>query len=225
MPALRPQSEYPALNHLLQFSVIDLTSAEPRQVVDWLNLARHCQIAQAAGLDGGPHFFQGQPGLIGNRDQLFASGRIRPCHYGHGELQTILWESAGQRVLDRGEADHLTADLRKALEPAKDEDETVGVDAYDVAGVVPAAERLKLRVGFRVEIAVHNIGSPHEQPSALSHTFNRFELVLDAGQELAGGALAQAHRQVDTQARAAFGRTVSFQNPHAEFEHPSVRGS
>src|ERR1035441_9307237 len=225
MPALRPQSEYPALNHLLQFSVIDLTSAEPRQVVDWLNLARHRQIAQVAGLDGGPDFFQGQPGLIGNRNQLLAPGRIRPCHYGHGELQTIPWKSAGQRVLDRGEADHFTADLRKTLEPTKDEDEAVVVDSHDVAGVVPAVKRLKLRVRLGVQVAAHDVRSAHEQPSALSDSFDRFELVLDARQELAGRALTQAHRQVDAQARAAFGRTVSFQNPHAEFEHPSVRGS
>src|ERR1035437_10307459 len=134
MPALRPQSEYPALNHLLQFSVIDLTSAEPRQVVDWLNLARHCQIAPAAGLDGGPDFFHCQLRLIGNRDQLFAPDCIRSGHHSNGELQAILGKSAGQRVLDCGEANHFTADLRKALEPAKDEDEAVAVDSYDVAG-------------------------------------------------------------------------------------------
>ena len=101
----------------------------------------------------------------------------------------------------------------------------VGIHPHDVAGVVPAAERLELRVGFRVEVAAHDIGSAHEQPPALRDPFDRFEPVFDAGQELAGGAVARAHRQVGAQARAAFGGAVTFQNPHAELAHPQGGGS
>ena len=142
--------------------MIDLAGAEPRQVVDRLDLARNRQIAQAAGVDGGSHFLHGQPWLIRNRYQLFAPGCIRSGDDRHGKPQPILRESAGQRILYRGEADHFAADFRKALQPAQDEEEAVGVDSYDVASVVPAAERLELRIGFRVEVAAHDVGSAHK---------------------------------------------------------------
>ena len=53
-----------------------------------------------------------------------ASGRR---DHGDGEPQAVLRECAGQGVLDRGEADHFAADLRKALQPAQDEEEAIGI--------------------------------------------------------------------------------------------------
>ena len=57
-------------------------------------------------------------------------------------------ERFGGEAFDRGQADHLAADLGEALGAAADGDEAFIVDRDDVAGVVPAAFRRLKHAGL-----------------------------------------------------------------------------
>src|SRR5437867_8991281 len=131
------------------------------------NFARDGQIAQAARADRCPYLVQCQPWLVGYSDEFFTFALIRFGHDSGGEFETVLLESAGQGVLDRCEANHFTAHLGEALESAKNEDEPVGINPRDVSSVVPAAQRLKLRIRLGVQIAAHDVRAADEQASGL----------------------------------------------------------
>ena len=49
------------LNEFLQLAMIDLAGAELRQVVQHFDFTGNGKIAQAAGAEGGPDLFHGQP--------------------------------------------------------------------------------------------------------------------------------------------------------------------
>ena len=200
-------------------------------------------------MNGGPHLFHLQPRLIGDRDQLFASGLIGSRDDRHRELQSVLRERAGQRIFDCGQTYHFAGDFRKAPQPPQDEDEALGIHLHNVTGVVPAAQGQKSRVGFRIQIALHDVWPAHQQAAdgglgcglwtvdcglwtvdrgpwtvdrGPLQPFNRFKSILDARQKLPHRPLARAHGQVRRQAGAAFRRAVAFQNPHAELARPQV---
>ena len=129
--------------------------------------------------------------------------------------------------LDDFETDHFTGDLGKALDPAHDTDEPVGIDFHHIAGVVPAVAKVGNGglqdaglVGFQV--AAHHVGATHVQDAAGVDAGNRLQLQLDAGQQRADGAGTVGHRGIDRQHRGGFGGAVAFENAQAELFEPQA---
>ena len=63
---------------------------------------------------------------------------------------------------------HLSADLTEAREPVRDRQETVFVKGGDIAGHVPAIAQHFRGFVRPAEIALHDIGSAHEQQTRLA---------------------------------------------------------
>ena len=109
--------------------------------------ARGAEIAEALRLDRGPHVGELQLGFVGHGDEFFALVRVGPGDDRDLAAQAELREGAGEGVFDGGEADHLAADLGEAFQTTEDVQEAVGIDAHDVAGIIPAVERAEGGVG------------------------------------------------------------------------------
>ncbi len=60
-----------------------------------------------------------------------------------------------EKLLDLAGIDVLAAALEHVVGAADEEHEAVGVAAHDVAGIVPAIDQARLRIGFAVEVAAH----------------------------------------------------------------------
>src|SRR5262249_29546005 len=98
-----------------------------------------------------------------------------------------------QLILDLLVGHHFAADFAESRQAVGQLDETVVIDAADVAGNVPAVADHILRGLFTAQVALHDVGPiDHQQPFVPGRS--RFERVGiddpggDAGERLADGA-------------------------------------
>src|SRR5690606_2872240 len=138
-----------------------------------------------------------------------------------------IWPGTRRELLDRGQRNHLAADLRKAFRAPANPDEAFGVDGDDVAGVVPALAAVRLRrhelAGvLGAQVPEHHIRSAHDQQAAFVDAFDFLEPPLDARQKAAHGAAPILHRAVHAEHRARLGRTVAFKDANPELLRPQL---
>ena len=172
--------------------------------------------------DGFANLGQFQSRLVGHGDESLALFSVRQRHHRHLAFLPVLRERPGQGILHRGETDHLAADLGEALDPAPDPEVAVGSDVDNVAGVVPAAERLERRVGVGVEVTLHHVGAADEQAAGVRHAVDRLEFPLAARQQPAHGAEPVVDLGVGAARRGALGHAVCLVDADTELARPCV---
>jgi len=104
-------------------------------------------------------------------------------------------------------------------------DEAVFVDLYHVPGVIPAGTEegcrwLQLAGMLDPVIPTHHIRTGYVQETTVIDAGYRYDLMPDAGQQLAHGAAAIGHRRVYRQHGRSLGRAIAFQHTDAEFLEP-----
>ena len=171
--------------------------------------------AHLAGM--GEQFLAARPGMLRHQQELLALSRI-----GQGDHRMPPVGPEGcDRAFDRGQRDHLAADLGEALEAAEDGDETAGIDADDIAGVVDAGFR-RLQPAGRLgpEIAQHEIRPFQDQPAAFGHAGHRLQAPVDAGDESTRRARLELHGCIDGDHRRHLRGAIALQYAQAEFLRP-----
>ena len=207
------------LEHL---AVVQLAGAKLGQLVYHPQVARHAEVGHPRRGDGPAHLGQQQPRLVGHGDKFLPFLRVGQRHHRHFAFLAMLRERARQCVLHRREADHLATHLGKALGPAPDPEVAVGIDVDDVAGVVPAAERLERRVGVGVEVALHDVRAADEKAAGIRHAVDRLDLPLNARQQPSHGAEPVVGLGVGADRRGALGHPIRLVDAYAELARPCV---
>ena len=137
-------------------------------------------------------------------------------------------------LLHHLQADHLTGNLRKALDPADDADKAILVDLHHIPGLVPAGAQLGVRrlqpAGLLVtQVTAHQVGAADMQHAATPViTIDARHLDQsrgDAGQKLSDTATAIRHRGIDSQHRSGLGRAVAFEDADPELVEPLLAHS
>src|SRR5258708_6503189 len=118
---------------------VGLARAEHRDLVDAPDKPRDPEIGQARLEQLGPQLLGGDL-VLGQQDESLALGRVRHASDDrHRAVVLVPAENLDDALLHRPVRHHLAADLGKTREPALDVEETVVVEAAEVAGDEPAA--------------------------------------------------------------------------------------
>ena len=116
------------LNHLRQLAVVHLARSQLWNFAHVFHLARRAEVGQSLGLDRGADFLDLQPGFVGDGDKFLPFFFIGPAQHCNLAAKAVVWKGSGQRVLDRRQTHHLTADFGEPFHPADNSDKTLGID-------------------------------------------------------------------------------------------------